>query len=227
MKRILGLVLGLLVCGQSASAALLVSYQFASNGDATYESVNNTEFTATTFANAGTAGAAGINGAVSSGYWQTAATVTNTTPNTARFNRITLTNNNYRSVVIDSLSADLWKASGTGTGNVRVQFSTNAGATWSDFGSNATQSTISSSLTSQAATDPVLTAGTPIVLSRGSSIDLRFQWFRSGSPAALNTLRFDDLKIFGDAFPVPEPLSVATFGLVGAGLAVARRRKQR
>ena len=227
MTRILGLVLGFLVCGQSASAALLVSYNFTSSGSPTYNGtqggLDSGSSTASAFSATGSGN--GAPGAVSSGSWLTANTVT-TAESTANFNRFSITNDNYQSVTIDSLSANIWKsvAGATGTANVKVSYSLNGGTSWVEFGTDAV---ISNTASSALTTAETLTLTSPVVVGRGKSIDFRFQWYRSGNPANTTRFRFDDLRVFGSVANVPEPLSIATFGLVGAGLAVARRRKQR
>lgn len=228
MTRILGLVLGFLVCGQSASAALLVSYNFTSSGSPTYNGtqggLDSGSSTASAFSATGSA-ANGAPGAVNNGSWLTGNTV-NATESSANFNRFTITNNNYQSVTIDSLSANIWKsvATATGTANVKVSYSLNGGTSWVDFGTDAV---ISNTASTALTTAETLTLTSPVVVGRGKSIDFRFQWYRTGSPANTTRFRFDDLRVFGSVANVPEPLSIATFGLVGAGLAVARRRKQR
>lgn len=227
MTRILGLVLGFLVCGQSASAALLVSYNFTSSGSPTYNGtqggLDSGSSTASAFSATGSGN--GAPGAVNSGSWLTANTVS-ATVSSANFNRFSITNDNYQAVTIDSLSANIWKSvsGATGTANVKVSYSLNGGTSWVDFGTDAV---ISNTASSALTTAETLTLTSPVVLTKGKSIDFRFQWYRTGSPANTTRFRFDDLRVFGSVANVPEPLSIATFGLVGAGLAVARRRKQR
>lgn len=227
MTRILGLVLGFLVCSQSASAALLVSYSFASSGAPTYNAANggldSTMATASAFS--GTGSGNGAPGAVNATQWLTAATV-NDTLSTTNFNKFSITNNSYSAVTVESLSANIWKSSATATGtaNVKVSYSLDGGVNWVDFGSDAV---ISNTASTALASPETLTLNSPITLAAGQSMDFRFQWYRSGSPANTSRFRFDDLSVFGSVATVPEPLSIATFGLVGAGLAVARRRKQR
>ena len=129
MMRIFGLFLGLVLSAQAASGALLVSYQFATNGAPTYDGiVNNSQVTASAFQNSGTNGASGINGAVNAASWRTAANVTNTSVDANRFNLVSFTNDAGYKLTIESLEAKLWKVSGTGNANVAVQYSVNGGS---------------------------------------------------------------------------------------------------
>jgi len=214
------------VCSQSASAALLVSYAFSS-GAPTYNGTNGglESGPATASAFTATGSGNGAPGAANGGQWLTASTV-NDSISDANFNRMSISNNSYSGVTVTSLSANLWKSASTSTGtaNVKVSYSLNGGTSWADFGPDAV---ISSTSTASPGSGETLTLASPITLTAGQTMEFRFQWFRSGTPASTNRFRFDDLQVFGSVASVPEPLSIATFGLVGAGLAVARRRKQR
>jgi hypothetical protein len=65
-----------------------------------------------------------------------------------------------------------------------------------------------------------------VTLDAGDSVTVYFRFFKSGSDNNSNNrqLDLDDIALNGDV--VPEPASMAVFGLVGLGVAVARRRKK-
>jgi hypothetical protein len=60
----------------------------------------------------------------------------------------------------------------------------------------------------------------------GETLTVYFRFFKDASDNTTTNRRLDldDIKLNGDI--VPEPASMAVFGLVGLGVAVARRRKK-
>lgn len=226
------------------------------NLGATYDGVlSSTQIVATTFSNIGAPGTVnGLHGSVqpTSGgnidrYWSTSNNVT-ATFQTNRYNEFTITNPGLvYSMTVDSIALAAWRNTGTGTaatGRVSVQYSLNSGTSWnrwvttvgtggndtSTFASNSAIS-VSNQLTEPAQSSLSLT--TPVTLLAGQSMKIRFIYDRSTNTGTdiISRFRLDDIQLSGsfvqDPPPVvPEPLSIATFGLVGAGLALARRRKR-
>jgi hypothetical protein len=254
MTKIFGLVVCFALCLQSANGALLLSYRFQAPGTgtntvtnlgATYDGVlSSTQIVATTFSNIGAPGTVnGLHGSVqpTSGgnidrYWSTSNNVT-ATFQTNRYNEFTITNPGLvYSMTVDSIALAAWRNAGTGTaatGRVSVQYSLNSGTGGNDTSTFASNSAISVShqLTKPAQSSLSLT--TPVTLLAGESMKIRFIYDRSTNTGTdiISRFRLDDIQLSGsfvqDPPPVvPEPLSIATFGLVGAGLALARRRKR-
>jgi len=182
-------------------------------------------------------------------YWQTAAGV-NATFQTNKFNEFTITNPGLiYSMTVDSIALSAWRGNaGTGTGatgRVSIQYSLNNGTSWNRWvttagtGGNDTSvfaSNSSISVVNQQTPKPSqssLNLTTPVTLFAGQSLKVRFIYDRSTNTGSniISQFRLDDIQLNGsfvkDPPPVvPEPLSIATFGLVGAGLALARRRKR-
>ncbi len=226
------------------------------NLGATYDGVlSSSQIVATTFTNTGAAGSSnGVTGSVQptnggniDRYWQTSNGV-NATFQTSRYNEFMITNPGLvYSMTVDSIALAAWRAAGTGTaatGRVSVQYSLNSGTSWNRWvttvgtGGNDTSTFASNSAISVAnqLTEPAqssLSLTTPVTLFAGQSMKIRFIYDRSTNTGSgiINQFRLDDIQLSGsfvqDPPPVvPEPLSIATFGLVGAGLALARRRKR-
>ena len=70
--------------------------------------------------------------------------------------------------------------------------------------------------------DPNIAVFFADILTGHNSLDLRFEIFNFTS---IDTARVDNVVLAGDLIPVPEPGSLALFGLGLAGLGFARRRK--
>lgn len=261
MTRIFGLIIGIGLCLQSASGALLVSHRFqtASGSNtvtttaATYDgSLSSSEVTVTNFSNVNfsqpLAGGNGINGSAqptatgnTDRYWQTSNNV-NTTFQNLRYNEYIVTNPGAgKNIKIDSISLSAWRgnADTNGLGRVSIQYSLDGGMNWNRW-VTATNNTVNTFAADSAITvanqadkpaQSSLSLTTPVRLTAQQSLRIRFIYDRvaqTGTGAtAISQFRLDDIQLFGSTRDVvPEPLSMATFGLVGAGLALVRRRKQ-
>jgi hypothetical protein len=64
---------------------------------------------------------------------------------------------------------------------------------------------------------------TPISLAAGKVIDFRFYYASRGNATQAD---LDDIELFGDSQNVPEPASLAIFGLLGTGVALRRMRRK-
>lgn len=241
-KFLLGLVV---VCGGGvANAALLVNYAFTgTNGAASFTPPSTaygstgavapgpTSFseilTAGAFSNQGTAGN-GIAGSINTNAWRTANSIATAVDN-ARFNFLTMVPTaalGGGSITIDSLSFNLGKVT-SANGNVisvQVEFRPTQFDSWVVLGTGASNT----NTTLKANT---VTFATPIVLNSASTLPtFRFLWSRTDLAGAdSNQGVMDDLSFFGTyAAPstVPEPTSMAVFGLLGAGVAARRFRRK-
>jgi hypothetical protein len=241
-KFLLGLVV---VCGGGvANAALLVNYAFTGSSGSTFTppsaaygstgavAPGPTSFssilTAGAFQNQGTVGN-GLNGAVNSDRWRSANSIA-ATENEGRFNVLSLTpivaNLGSASIRIDSVSFNLGKLAAN-NGNVislRVQYRTSSFGSWVDVGTGSTETNATIKANSLALTTPI------VLTSSSASADFRFLWSRTdltGTDSQQGVI--DDLSFFGDYVPaatVPEPTSMAVFGLLGAGVAARRFRRK-
>lgn len=262
MTRIFGLIVGIAMCLQSASGALLLSYRFEAPGTppntvgttaARYDGIlTNSEINGSAFTNVNISSpSANGNGIISGSspagnvqptssgntdrYWQTAGNI-NTTFQNLRYNEFIVTNpTSAKIITVESISLSAWRGNAltSGTGRVSIQYSVNGGMNWNRW-VTTTNNTVSSyaadsaiAVANQAAkpAQSSLSLTTPVTLLAQQSIRIRFIYDRAGT--TINQFRLDDIQLFGTAVTaVPEPLSIATFGLVGAGLALVRRRKQ-
>lgn len=225
MVRCFGLLLALVVSVQSASAALLSTWDFASNANGTVAggivgaagAMQNAGQTSATgglvYGNAGARNA--------SGFWRTSNfnNVGSASPLSARYSYISFTNNSsVNQITLTTLDFKAKNTSGVFGRNVDVSYKITGVSGESSLGSfERTSSSFSSSTASFA---------TGVTLDAGDSVTVYFRFFKSDSDNNSNNrqLDLDDIALNGDV--VPEPASMAVFGLVGLGVAVARRRKK-
>lgn len=255
MTRIFGLIIGIGLCLQSASGALLVSHRFQTTSGsntvtttaATYDGIlSSSEVTVSNFTNV-SSGGNGISGSAAPGtagnidrYWQTGSNV-NATFQTTKYNEYIVTNPGAgKDINISSISLSAWRgnADTNGVGRVSIQYSLDGGTNWNRWvtatNNNVNTFAADSAITvANQAAKPAqlsLSLSTPVTLTSQQSMKIRFIYDRvaqTGTGSVIAQFRLDDIQLFGGAQDiVPEPLSMATFGLVGAGLALVRRRKQ-
>ena len=209
--RFFGLVLVVVAMAQSANGALLSTWNFNSNANGTV--ANGVIATATPFVNVGTPGERGINGAISSQSWATATNVNNSSINNSRYNEFTFTNNDTTPFLLESLSFDMARVSGSVGDTIRMRVTQTVGAGPElQVGNLFT----SSSLTLESKQGSLGAA----ILAPGETATYRFYYSRSGSN---NGGLIDNIRLNGE---VPEPASMAIFGLLGVG-AVARRFRRK
>ena len=211
--RFLGLFLAVVAMAQTANAALLSTWNFDSNADAVVAS--GVSGSATAFVNVGTTGSNGINGSIASQRWATAANVSNTsaTLGSAKYNAISFTNNGPSPLLLDSMTLDMARIGGTGTNVIRalVTSTVDAGPEEEIFTVTANTATLS--------TKGDTLGG--VTLLAGQTVTYKFYYSRSGTATGAI---FDNIQIYGNV--VPEPASMAIFGLMGAGVAVRRLRRK-
>ena len=210
--RFFGLVLVVVAMAQSANGALLSTWNFDSNADG--KVTNSLLASATPFVNVGTPGERGINGAISSQSWATATNVVNTSINFSRYNEITFTNNDTSPFKLLKLSFDMARVNGAVGDTIRMQVTQKVGA-----GPEVQVGNLftSSSLTLESKTGSL----GPATLAPGETATYRFYYARSGSN---NGGLIDNIRLTGD---VPEPASIAIFGLLGVGAAARRFRRKK
>jgi hypothetical protein len=209
--RFFGLVLVVVAMAQSASGALLCTWDFNSGAGGTV--ANDVPASATSFVNVGTPGERGINGAISSQSWATATNVNNTSINASRYNEFTFTNNYTIPFTLESLSFDMARVNGAVGDTIRMRVTQQVGAGPElQVGNLFT----SSSLTLESKQGSLGAA----VLAPGETATYRFYYARSGSN---NGGLIDNIRLNGE---VPEPASIAIFGLLGVGAAARRFRRK-
>jgi hypothetical protein len=211
--RFLGLFLAVVAMAQTANAALLSTWNFDSNANGVVAS--GVSGSATPFVNVGTAGSNGINGAIASQRWATATNVTNSsaTLGSARYNAISFTNNGPSTLLLDSMTLDLGRVGGSGTNVIRAMVTSTVGA-----GPEAEIFTVTANTSALSSKSDTLGG---VTLLAGQTVTYKFYYSRSGTASGAI---IDNIQIYGSA--VPEPASMAIFGLMGAGVAVRRLRRK-
>lgn len=212
--RFFGLFLAVVAMAHSANAALLSTWNFDSSANAVVAS--GVTGTGTAFTNVGTAGSNGINGSISSQRWATATNVTNSSASAGgpRYNTFSFTNTGANPYVLTNLSLDLARVNGTGTNLIRVMVTQQIGAGDEDevFTATSNSATLSAKGDSLGA----------VALASGETVTYRFYYSRQGTA---NGALIDNIQLNGDL--VPEPASMAIFGLLGVGAAARRFRRKK
>jgi len=213
--RFFGLFLAVVAMAHSANAALLSTWNFDSNANAVVAS--GVTGTGTAFTNVGTAGSNGINGSISSQRWATATNVTNSSaaPGDSKYNKFSFTNTGANPYRLTNLSLDLARVNGTGSNLIKVLVTQQIGAGDEDEVFTAT----SNSATLSAKGDSL---GDVALLASGETVTYRFYYSRTGS---VTGALIDNIQLNGDL--VPEPASMAIFGLLGVGAAARRFRRKK
>ena len=229
MVRCFGLLLALVASVQSANAALLATWDFATDASGTVAAgivgtagnMSNTgPFTAT-----GTPGRTyGNNGSrqviSTAGVWRTSDfnNVGSGSPLAARYSSLSFTNaSTVNQVKMTSLDLLARNAVGSTGRSVVVSY-------------NVTGSAGETSLATFDRTSTTFTAGSTgfsgVTLNSGDTLTVYFRFFKDAADNTTTNRRMDldNITLSGDV--VPEPASMAVFGLVGLGVAVARRRKK-
>lgn len=212
--RFFGLILAVVAMAQSANAALLSTWDFDSNADAVVAS--GVAGTGTAFTNVGTAGSNGISGAISSQRWATATNVTNTSAaaGDAKYNTFSFTNTSSNPYILTDMAFDLGRLGGTGTNVIRVLVTQQVGAGPEEEIFGVTQNSTSIASKGDSLGDTLLAAG--------ETVTYRFYYSRSGTA---NGGVIDNITLNGEL--VPEPASMAIFGLLGVGAAARRFRRKK
>ncbi len=229
MVRCFGLLLALVASVQSANAALLATWDFTTNTSGTVAS--GISGTAGNMSNTGPNTAVGSpnrtygnNGArqvvSSAGVWRTSEfnNVGPASPLAARYSSLSFTNTSTTGVV-KMTSLDLLARNAVGTTGrsvvVSYRVTGQAGET-----SLATFDRTSTTFVSGSA------SLSGVRLNTNDTLTVYFRFFKAATDNTTTNQRLDldNITLSGDV--VPEPASMAVFGLVGLGVAVARRRKK-
>jgi len=222
MMRFFGLVLVVASMVQSADAALLSAWRFEGSTASSTTAIPGAFQTVGAFVTKGNVGAGshGIPGNLQTvsgnGVWRTGANIVNGT------NAYSATKFNSFNYTAKKADTDFTKLefrgkrnngnTGTPTVFVNVRYSI-------DGGPETTLGTLN--LTADSMTAYQL--ATPISLAAGKVIDFRFYYARQGNATVAD---LDDIELFGDSQNVPEPASLAIFGLLGTGVALRRMRRK-
>lgn len=220
MVRVFSLLITLAATMQSANAALLASWNFATNADGAVSA--GLGASATAFSNTGpTVASGGViygnNGSRNAGgFWRTSQFNNQTPANVlpGRYSSLTFTNESAVQVFqLGSVSFRAKNQTGIAERGVKVTYSVNGGAEVDAGSFTRTTTTFTTS-----------TAQLDAILRQNDTLKVFFRFFKNEANTTNRQLDLDDIQIDGDV--VPEPASLAVFGLVGAGLAIARRRKK-
>jgi hypothetical protein len=226
MVRVFGLLLALVASAQSANAALLATWDFATNANGVVAS--GITGTAGAMTNAGpntgignpsrSYGNAGQRQLISGqGVWRTSDfnNVGDNSVLAARYSFLSFTNTSINQVKMTSLDLLARNAVGAQSRSVAVSYKKTGAANESALGTFArTSSTFSAGSA----------AFSGVTLNTGDTLTVYFRFFKSEDNTTNRRLDLDNITLSGDV--VPEPASMAVFGLVGVGVAVARRRKK-
>lgn len=222
MVRIFGLLIALVASVQTANAALLASWNFNANANGTVA----TGVTATAGAMINFGQTANLNGVTygnngfrfaTANHWRTSQFNVQGANNVlaARGSSLTFTNlDQCGPIKLSSLSFRAKNQAGTAQRGVRVSVSINGGAEQAVGDYVRTSTSFSTSTGSLAG----------LVLRKDDTLRVFFRFFKDEANTTQRQLDMDDIEINGEV--VPEPASLAVFGLVGAGVAFARRRKK-
>jgi len=216
MIRFFGLVIAVVAMVQSADAALLSAWNFEGNANG-----SSTTGTPGAFINNGVSGAAshGLTGGVqvvdTEGRWRTGTNITNSTSaySSTKFNSFSYTSARAETDFTE-LKFNARRTNGNfGTPTVfaNVRYSIDGGPEVSLGTKNITETSMSP-----------FSFTNPIFLAAGSVIDFRVYWASQGNTT---TAELDNLQLLGTSENVPEPASIAVFGLLGAGVAFRRMRR--
>jgi hypothetical protein len=216
MIRFFGLVIAVVAMVQSADAALLSAWNFEGNANG-----SSTTGTPGAFKNNGDSGTAshGIPGSVqvvsTEGRWRTGTNITNSTSaySSTKFNSFSYTSARAETDFTE-LKFNARRTNGNfGTPTVfaNVRYSIDGGPEVSLGTKNITETSMSP-----------FSFTNPIFLAAGSVIDFRVYWASQGNTT---TAELDNLQLLGTSENVPEPASIAVFGLLGAGVAFRRMRR--
>jgi hypothetical protein len=221
MVRIFGLLIALVASVQTANAALLASWNF--NTDTSGTVASGVDATATNMVNFGQNNA--VNGVAygnngfrfaTGNHWRTSQFNVQGANNVLanRYSSLTLKNDADNPFHLSTLTFRAKNQAGTAQRGVRITVSKNGGAEQSigDFVRTSTSfSTSTGSLDG-------------LILRKDDTLQVFFRFFKDEANVTNRQLDIDDIAINGEV--VPEPASIAVFGLVGAGVAFARRRKK-
>ena len=221
MIRFFGLVIAVVAMVQSADAALLSAWNFEGNANG-----SSTTGTPGAFINIGDVGTGshGIPGGVQAvttapgvteGRWRTGTNITNSTSaySSTKFNSFSYTSARAETDFTE-LKFNARRTNGNfGTPTVfaNVRYSIDGGPEVSLGTKNITETSMSP-----------FSFTNPIFLAAGSVIDFRVYWASQGNTT---TAELDNLQLLGTSENVPEPASIAVFGLLGAGVAFRRMRR--
>ncbi len=211
--RFFGMLLAVVAMAQSANAALLSSWNFNSNANGTVAPGMSGSTTA--FTNVGSAGSHGLNGQIASQQWATASNVTNNTAAVGdlRYNTFSFTNTGANPFSLTDMSLDLGRVGGSGTNVIRILVTQQIGAGAEEEVFTVTANSGTPSLKGDGLGNPLLNSG--------ETVTYKFYYSRSGN--ATGGL-IDNITLNGEL--VPEPASMAVFGLLGAGVAFRRLRRK-
>ena len=214
--RFFGMVLAVVAMAQSANAALLSCWDFNTANGVNAVVTPGVTGTGTAFTNVGTAGSNGIDGSVASQQWATGTNVTNSsaTSGSSKYNTFSFTNTGANPYKLTDLSLDLARVGGSGTNVIRILVTQQIGA-----GNEEEVFTVTAN---NGNLTPKGDALGDVLLATGETATYRFYYSRSGSA---NGALIDNIKLNGDL--VPEPASMAIFGLLGVGAAARRYRRKK
>ena len=230
MVRCFGLLLALVASVQSANAALLSTWDFATDASGTVAAgivgtagnMSNTGPTSATGTPGRTYGNNGIRTAVGSAQvWRTSTfnNVGSGSPLAARYSSLSFTNTATNGNVYNLTSLDLLARNVVGLNgrSVVVSYSVTGQSGETVLATfNRTSTAFSSGSAGFAG----------VSLFGGDTLTVYFRFFKdvTDDNTTNRAVDLDNITLSGDV--VPEPASMAVFGLVGLGVAVARRRKK-
>ena len=228
MFRCFGLLLALVASVQSANAALLATWDFTTNTSGTVAA--GISGTAGNMSNTGpntgvgspgrTFGNNGARQVISSaGVWRTSDfnNIGSASPLAARYSSLSFTNTSTNVVKMTSLDLLARNAVGTTGRSVVVSYRVTGQAGETSLATfNRTSTTFASGSASLSG----------VMLNTNDTLTVYFRFFKVATDNTTTNRRLDldNITLSGDV--VPEPASMAVFGLVGLGVAVARRRKK-
>ena len=230
MVRCFGLLLALVASVQSANAALLSTWDFATDASGTVAAgiagtagdMSNSGPTSATGTPGRTYGNNGVRTVVgSASFWRTSTfnNVGSSSPLADRYSSLSFTNTATNGSVYILSSLDLLARNSVATSarSVVVSYNVTGQAGETVLATFSRASTTFSSSTGSL--DGVSLFG-------GDTLTVYFRFFKSltDNTTTNRAMDLDNITLNGDV--VPEPASMAVFGLVGLGVAVARRRKK-
>ncbi len=230
MVRCFGLLLALVASVQSANAALLSTWNFATDTSGTVAAgivgtagnMSNTGPSTGTGTPSRTYGNNGARQVISgAGVWRTSTfnNIGSSSPLAARYSSLSFTNTATNGNVYKMTSLDLLarNAATTQGRSVVVSYKVTGQANETALATfDRTSTTFTAGSTGFAGVD----------LFGGDTLTVYFRFFKDSADnnTTNRAIDLDNITLSGDV--VPEPASMAVFGLVGLGVAVARRRKK-
>lgn len=227
MIKSFGFVLVMASLVGSANAALLSSWKFD----------DGTQAGVVTSGNVIAGEQDGAFSGNSNGYTATSVSTTATGASLVRTAVFYLQAASASEVTIDKFTFDALRGTSaeppvsTGTRTVKVSVAANVGTGTPDSGfvagtdvTGLTVSPASTSNLSNSYTEYEGLFGPSVFLGGDQILRLTVTYTASGTATASTVLRLDNMQIFGSA--VPEPTSMAVFGLLGAGIAARRIRRK-